>query len=116
VQLFGDRVKSQIVFDNLDFAGKDYSLTAWLRTTEGGTILSKTDDNGLWKSTRNAKSLFVHGRHGKATFAVGASGMMGAAQQGTAVESAQGISDGKWHHVALVFLAKNTSARVFVDG
>ena len=86
----------------IDFGSSDTTLTAWIKTKAGGTIISKAAASGQW--VPNGKTFFV--RDGRLGYDVGWVGM---------VESRQSVNDGKWHHVA----AKRTRAgrvTLFIDG
>ena len=70
-----------------DLGASDFTLTAWIRTTAGGTIIAKTAAEGPWKS--QYKAWFV--RDGKLCFDIGWVGC---------ITSAHPVNDGQWHHVA----------------
>ncbi len=71
-----------------DLGQSDFTIMAWIRTTEGGTLLSKAAVEGKWSA--QGKTLFVRG--GKLCFDIGWVG---------ALTSRDDVADGKWHHVAL---------------
>ena len=81
---------------------KDFSVVAWIKTLQGGTILSKTSA-GKW--VPGGKTLFVEG--GALTLDIGWVG---------AVRSSKTINDGQWHHVAVTYKAESGAVRLFVDG
>jgi len=84
-----------------DFGKDDFSVTAWIRTKKGGTILAKAPAEGNWAP--QGKTFFVRG--GRLAYDIGWVGQLA----GTA-----NVADGRWHHVALV---KNGKAlRLLVDG
>ncbi|MHB0957473.1 MAG: DUF6797 domain-containing protein [Pirellulaceae bacterium] len=89
--------------EDFDLTTHDYSVTARIRTTEGGTILSQAALSGPW--VPNGKTLFIRG--GKLCFDVGWVGV---------VESRDRIDDGQWHQVGLVFEAASGQVRLYVDG
>ncbi|MBL8819021.1 MAG: c-type cytochrome [Planctomyces sp.] len=86
---------------NLDSA--DFTVTAKLRTTEGGTIFSQAARKGPW--VPDAKALFV--RDGKLVFDVGWVG---------AVTSRRTVNDGNWHNVAVTWNHESGEVRLFIDG
>lgn len=71
-----------------DLGQSDFTIMAWIRTTEGGTLLSKAAAEGKWSA--QGKTFFVRG--GKLCFDIGWVG---------ALTSRDHVADGKWHHVAL---------------
>ena len=96
--------KSKVVVDQqVDMASKDFSITGWVKTTRGGTIVAKGPRQGKWAP--KGKSLFVRG--GKLTFDVGWLGQ---------VSSRKNISDGKWHAVGMTYEAQTGTVTLFVDG
>jgi hypothetical protein len=80
----------------------NYSITAWLRTTRGGTIFAKGPAEGTWEP--KGKTFFV--RSGKLCFDIGWVGV---------VSSRRSVASGRWHHVAVTCSADGTT-RLFVDG
>jgi len=74
-----------------DFGGSDFTILAWIRTTVGGTIFSKSSAQGAW-AERGSKAFFVGG--GRLGFDAAHIGVFSG---GTAV------ADGKWHHVAVTW-------------
>ena len=56
------------------FGEADYTLSAWIRTTDGGVICSKSSVGGPWAC--NGKTFFVHG--GRLGFDFGCIGVYGA--------------------------------------
>jgi hypothetical protein len=80
----------------------DYSLTAWVKTTRGGTIFARGPAKGIWEP--KGKTFFV--RNGKLCFDIGWVGV---------VSSNRTVGDGHWHHVAVTCAADGTT-RLFVDG
>ncbi len=89
--------------EDFDLTTCDYSVTARMRTTEGGTLFSQAAPTGPW--VPNGKTLFVRG--GKLCFDVGWVG---------AVESRDRVDDGQWHAVGLTFEASRGLVRLYVDG
>ena len=83
-----------------DFGTQPFTVTAWVRTTAGGTILAKFPPRGGWAP--QGKSFFV--RQGKLGYDIGMVGMVGGRTR---------VADGKWHHVALT---KSKDLRLYVDG
>lgn len=84
-----------------DFGRDNWTVTAWIRTTRGGTILAKAPATGNWAP--QGKTLFV--RRGRLAYDVGWVGSL---------QSQRNVADGKWHHVALT--KKGQTLRMFVDG
>jgi glucose/arabinose dehydrogenase len=87
--------------DGIDL-GKDFSISAWIKTAAGGSIFSKARE-GKW--TPGGKTFFIEG--GVLTFDVGWVG---------AVRGSTKINNDQWHHVAITHAAKNGSIRLYVDG
>ena len=83
-----------------DFGQDDYTITCWIKTVKGGTILAKAPPAGEWAP--NGKTWFVGG--GKLGYDIGWVG---------AVTSRQGVADDRWHHVAV---SGPGELRFFVDG
>lgn len=86
----------------LNMSTADYTVTARVRTTEGGTILSKAAPDGPW--VPDGKTLFV--RDGRLCFDIGWVG---------ALQSRQRINDGQWHDVAMTYHAGTGMVRLYVD-
>jgi len=84
-----------------DLGQSDFTVMAWIRTTEGGTLLSKAASAGKWSP--QGKTLFVRG--GKLCFDIGWVG---------ALTSRDRVADGTWHHVALT--GKDGHYAFTVDG
>ncbi len=84
-----------------DLGANDFSCTAWVNTSVGGTILAKTGKR--WGP--GAKSFFI--RDGRLVFASG---------DGGEVTGSRRVDDDHWHHVALTFEATTRRARLFVNG
>ena len=80
----------------------NYSLTAWIKTTKGGTIFARGPEKGIWEP--KGKTFFV--RDGKLCFDIGWVGV---------VSSRRSVGDGNWHHVA-VTCAEDGTTHLFVDG
>lgn len=96
--------KSRVsVTQPVDMVSKDYSITAWVKTTRDGTIVSRGPKEGKWEP--NGKSFFIRG--GKLVFDIGWVGQ---------VQSRKRVSDGKWHAVAMTYTAKTSNVTLFVDG
>lgn len=81
---------------------KDFSIAGWIKTKQGGTIVSKTVA-GKW--VPGGKTLFVEG--GNLTLDIGWVG---------AVRSSKTINDGQWHHVAVTYQADAGAVQLYVDG
>ena len=80
----------------------DYSITAWVKTTKGGTIFARGPAKGIWEP--KGKTFFIRG--GKLGFDIGWVG---------AVTSNRPVVNGNWHHVAVTCTADGTT-RLYVDG
>lgn len=89
--------------DAFDMTNSDFTITARIRTTEGGTIFSKTQAAGPW--VPNGKSLFI--RDGRLTYDIGWVG---------AANSKKNVNDGQWHHVAMTWSQKTARVTFFIDG
>lgn len=86
-----------------DMSTASFTITAKIRTTEGGTIFCKSNTDGPW--VPDGKSFFV--RDGKLCYDIGWVG---------AVQSKRKVNDGKWHDVALTWNQKNANATFYIDG
>jgi len=84
-----------------DLGASDFSISAWVRTEEGGTILCKAPPTGEWEP--QGKAFFIRG--GRLCFDIGWVGV---------VASDREIADGRTHHVVLV--KRREHLRFFVDG
>jgi hypothetical protein len=86
---------------SLDFGSSNYTLSAWIKTKRGGTIVSKTA--GVWGA--QAKSFYVEpvSSGGKACFAFGKH----------ILKTKRNVADNEWHHVGIIF--DNKQGRFFVD-
>jgi putative heme-binding domain-containing protein len=82
---------------------RDFSITARIQTKQGGTIFSRTEAAGKW--IPGGTTFFIRG--GRLCFDIGWVG---------AVTSSRTVNDGKPHDIALVWNAKEQTARLFVDG
>ncbi len=88
-----------------DFGRSDYTLTAWIRTTTGGTVFSISSANGVW-AERGGKAIFV--RNGLLGFDACCVGVL---------SGRTNVADGKWHHVAVTFEgAGKNRLTLYVDG
>lgn len=88
---------------DIDFGRRDLTISARIRTTEGGTIFAQVPAEGDWEP--DAKALFVRG--GRLVFDVGWVG---------AVESRRRVDDGGWHDVAMSFEHETGLVRLYIDG
>ncbi|MFO8014404.1 MAG: family 16 glycoside hydrolase [Phycisphaerae bacterium] len=84
-----------------DFGEDDFTVTAWVRTRKGGTILAKAPAEGKWAP--QGKTLFVRG--GRLAYDVGWVGNL---------TGKTNLADGEWHHAALV--KDGETLRLLVDG
>lgn len=89
--------------DAFDMTNSDFTITARIRTTEGGTIFSKANAEGPW--VPNGKSLFV--RDGRLTYDIGWVG---------AANSKKPVNDGQWHNVAMTWDHKTARVNFLLDG
>ncbi len=79
----------------------DFTMMAWIQTTEGGTILAKAPAEGKWAA--QGKTFFVRG--GKLALDIGWVGAVGSRGR---------VADGKWRHVALV--GRDNKFTFYIDG
>jgi len=86
-----------------EFGTSDFTVAAWIRTTAGGVIFSKSSLNGKWAC--NGKAFFVH--NGKLGYDVGCVGVYSANTP---------VNDGKWHQVAVTYSDGERAVEFFVDG
>jgi putative heme-binding domain-containing protein len=86
-----------------DMTASDFTVTARIRTRQGGTIFARSPPEGKWAP--DGKAFFVRG--GKLCYDIGWVGV---------VQSRQSVSDGQWHDVALRWHEKDALAELFVDG
>ena len=84
-----------------DFGSGQFTVTAWIRTTSGGTIFAKAPEKGRW--VKQGKALFVD--EARVVFDIGWVGE---------IRTRAKVTDGEWHHVALV--GKGEHREIFVDG
>ncbi|MBI5832817.1 MAG: hypothetical protein HZB16_10990 [Armatimonadetes bacterium] len=71
-----------------DFGRQDFTVSAWVKTRLGGTIVATAPAEGVW--VQQGKSFFV--RDGKLGYDIGWVGTLG----GRTV-----VADDRWHHVAV---------------
>ena len=99
--------KSYVQFGRANDLRSDGSFTwmAWIRTTQGGTILARSGAGREWQP--GGKVMFVE--DGRLRFDVGWVGVTGAETP---------VADGQWHHVAVVVSDQMNAdnVRCFVDG
>ena len=89
--------------EGFDFSESDYTVAAWVKTTRGGVILCKTSPSGKWQ--RDGKSFFIqHAVPRLDSHSVGS------------VSGTIRVSDGEWHHMAVVFQANSKNVSFYVDG
>lgn len=86
-----------------DLTTKDFTITATVRTTEGGTVFAMAKPEPKWMP--DGQSLFI--RDGRLVFDIGWVG---------AVTGKKKINDGRWHRVAAVWKQKSRRLTLFVDG
>ncbi len=80
----------------------DFSIAAWVKTSAGGTILSKSSE-GIWVS--GGKTFFIE--NGNVVLDVGWVG---------AVRGGKSVRDGRWHHVAVTYRRNDGAVHLYVDG
>jgi len=78
-----------------------FTVAAWIRTEEGGTIFACSPVEGGWVS--QGKTFFVRG--GVTCFDIGWVGV---------VTSKREVADGEWHHVAVT--GRDHAIRIYIDG
>ena len=88
--------------DAFDFTSSDFSITARIKTREGGTILSKAPASRQW--VRNAKSFFI--RDGRLAYDIGNIGV---------VMSNRSIDDNRWHDITMTFEHEKGLVRFYID-
>ena len=101
----------KVLFDGTTFLqndksldmSRDFTITARIKTTKGGTIFCQTLDQPDWLA--DGQTFFV--RDGRLVFDIGWVG---------AVTGQARVSDGKWHDVAVSWSADNEEFRFYVDG
>lgn len=86
----------------IEWLDSDLTLAVWVRTAADGVVLAQAPAKGNW--AHDSKALFLRG--GRVTFDVGWVG---------AVAGSRVVTDGRWHHVALVWHREGRVA-LFVDG
>ena len=84
-----------------DFGASDFTIMAWIRTEEDGTIMAKCPPKGSWAA--QGKTFFVSG--GRLAMDIGWVGAIGGNKR---------IADNKWHHVALT--GGKNEFTFYVDG
>ncbi|MBT3198825.1 MAG: hypothetical protein HN350_02820 [Phycisphaerales bacterium] len=84
-----------------DMSRDPYTIAAWIQTKSDGTIFAKCPPGKRW--TRNGKTLFIGG--GRIRMDSHSVGSFGGTSR---------VTDGKWHHVALVGTSKGQI--IYVDG
>jgi putative heme-binding domain-containing protein len=87
----------------LNAAAGDFTLTARIKTKEGGTILAQTGKGQAW--VKDGITWFVQG--GKLTLDIGWVGVCAGRDR---------VADGKWHNVAVSYEAKTGKVQFFIDG
>lgn len=89
--------------DSFDMTGKDFTITARIKTKKGGSIFAKAVESDRWQP--DGKVFFVRG--GRLVYDIGWVG---------AVQSSVRVNDGKWHDVAMSWSHESSEVRLFVDG
>jgi len=87
----------------LNMYDHDYTIAARIKTSEGGTIFSKTAPSDQW--VRDGKTFFVRG--GRLCFDIGWVGV---------ITSRRSVDDGRWHDVVMTFAGDEGEVRLFIDG
>lgn len=88
---------------DFEMRDRDFTITARIKTTKGGTIFAKTSTASTW--VPNGKTFFVRG--GRLAYDIGWVG---------AVQSQAEVDDGQWHDVAVTYAHETGSVTLFVDG
>lgn len=86
-----------------DVTGKDFTITARIKTRAGGTIFAITKPESKW--TPDGQTFFI--RDGRLGFDIGWVG---------AVTSKRKVNDGKWHNVAATWTKSDQQLELIVDG
>ncbi len=89
--------------DALDLTNHDFTISARIKTTAGGSLFAKTGPSEEW--VPDGKALFV--RDGRLCYDIGWVGV---------VQSVRQIADGQWHDVALTWAQRSGEATLYVDG
>ncbi|MCA9121166.1 MAG: c-type cytochrome [Planctomycetaceae bacterium] len=89
--------------DDFEMRDRDFTITARVKTSKGGTIFAKTSTESAW--VPNGKTLFVRG--GKLAFDIGWVGV---------VQSKTDVGDGQWHDVAATYSHEPGTVTLYVDG
>lgn len=93
---------------SLDFGSGSFSVGAWIKTT--GTSFQRIVSKGDFGNT-NGYLLATSG--GSAVFAIGAGGVQA---NSVAVNTPNGLNDGRWHHVLFTVDGTADTIRGYVDG
>ncbi len=88
--------------EDFRMTGADFTITAQIKTRDGGTIFSKAAE-GDW--VPDGKTLFVRG--GRLCYDIGWVGV---------VQSQRRVDDDRWHHVAMTYEAATGTVRLYIDG
>ena len=89
--------------NDFDLAGRDFTISARIKTKSGGTIFCQAPVEGPWAP--DGKTFFVRG--GRLTFDIGWVG---------AVASKSNVADDRWHDVAMTWQHDTGRVCYFVDG
>ncbi|WDI42209.1 DUF6797 domain-containing protein [Bremerella sp. P1] len=89
--------------DAFDMTKSDFSITARIRTKQGGTIFAQTTPGPKWVA--DGKVFFVRG--GKLCYDIGWVGV---------VRSKKNVDDGKWHDVAMTWDQETAAVSLWIDG
>ena len=89
--------------EDFDMDGRDFTVTARIKTRTGGTIFCQSPAEGLWAP--DGKTFFV--RDGHVTFDIGWVGD---------IEGKTNVTDDRWHDVAMTWQHESGRVRLFVDG
>ncbi|MCZ7645875.1 MAG: protein kinase [Planctomycetota bacterium] len=103
--------QAQIGLNNprgLRMGGNSFSLSAWVNTQSGGTLVSKAPLDGKWAAFSKA-------------WYIGGDGRLGFTSSGApdGVGNPTGktrLTDGRWHHVALTYDWNTRELALWVDG
>lgn len=112
--LLGEKPEKPLVFDggtyaevreaaDFDLTTKDFSITARVKTTVGGTILALAQPGQKW--VPNGQTFFI--RNGRLGFDIGWVGVVAGKTK---------LDDGKWHDIAVTRSQSTRHVCLYVDG
>ena len=89
--------------DDIEFTRTPLTVSAWVKTTQNGTIFSQANPEGEW--IPDGKTFFI--REGHLCYDVGWVGVVCGERE---------ITDGEWHHVAFTWNPETGLVTLWVDG